>query len=143
STKVVLGIHDVMAQQYPELIFPSKRDRFFWRLKVRLALRQANMIVTVSEHAQRGILNLFKAPKSLVRVVPEAPARVFAPVTDSERLSAALVRYGLRPDQKFLLYVGGMGPHKNLESLIKNFAELIQNPRFADVTLAIVGDKED
>src|SRR5262249_42384714 len=130
-TKVVLGIHDVMAEQQPEMIFPNKKAQLLWRLKMRMALQQAGMIVTVSEHAKRNILEHFKLPKSLVRVVPEAPARVFRPCEDRERIKAALAAYDLPADQRFLLYVGGMGPHKNLDTLIKGYATLIQDRRFA------------
>lgn len=141
--KVILGIHDVMAEQQPQLIFPSRKDRLFWRLKMRMALKQASLIVTVSEHARMNILEQFKLPKSLVRVVPEAPARLFSPVQDDAKVRETLDRYNLNPERRFLLYVGGMGPHKNLDTLIKAYATLIQDQRFADVALVIVGDKED
>src|SRR5690606_14301131 len=40
--KVVLTIHDVIAEHHPELIFPTSSGRFFWNLKLAAATRQAD-----------------------------------------------------------------------------------------------------
>ncbi|MBI1747150.1 MAG: glycosyltransferase family 4 protein [Acidobacteria bacterium] len=141
--RVILGIHDVMAEQHPELIFPNKKDRFFWRIKMRAALKSANLIVTVSEHARRGILEQFHWPPARVRVVREAPAKVFAPVQDLARTRSVKLRYGLPAEGRFILYVGGMGPHKNLDTLIRGYATLLQSRRVGNVVMAMVGDKAD
>ena len=55
--------------------------------------------------------------------------------------AAILRRYGIDPAARFLLYVGGLSPHKNLGRLLAAFAAA----RAADpaVQLAIVGDFAD
>lgn len=52
--KIILGVHDVIAEDYPDLVFPDKKHRRLWALKGWLAHKQTNYIMTVSEHAKKG-----------------------------------------------------------------------------------------
>ncbi|MBK8005221.1 MAG: hypothetical protein IPK12_15160 [Gemmatimonadetes bacterium] len=49
--RAVVTVHDAIAERFPELTLPSPRARLFWRLKVGLALRQARLVLTVSDFA--------------------------------------------------------------------------------------------
>jgi glycosyltransferase involved in cell wall biosynthesis len=141
--RTIVGIHDAVSERYPALLFPSRRSRWLWRSKLKWALKHSDLILTVSQHAERDIIKHFGLSKAQVRVVPEAAAPCFHPLVDAAARSDALARYHLSQEQRLLLYVGGLNPHKNLDTLIKVYAKLIQDPRFGDVMLAIVGDKED
>src|SRR5436309_3941501 len=46
--RIILGVHDVIAEDFPRLVFPDRRDRRLWALKCRLAHRQSGYILTVS-----------------------------------------------------------------------------------------------
>ena len=48
-TKIIVTLHDVIADHHPELIFPNKKSQLFWKLKQNIAIRQADLILTVSE----------------------------------------------------------------------------------------------
>jgi glycosyltransferase involved in cell wall biosynthesis len=50
-----------------------------------------------------------------------------------------LRKYGIRPDKRYLLYVGGLSPHKNLPRLIDALAQLDGSR----VVLVLVGDMKD
>ena len=39
--RAVVAIHDVIADRFPHLTLPTRRDRLFWKMKVGLALQQA------------------------------------------------------------------------------------------------------
>src|SRR5215472_16329911 len=47
--RAVVTIHDVIDERHPEMIFPGHDLALLWRMKVGLAVRQAHLIVTVSE----------------------------------------------------------------------------------------------
>src|SRR2546428_11128237 len=116
---------DAHCRNAPHPIFQSRRSRLFWHLKCRLALRHAARIVTVSEASKQGLMRTFNLSANRVCVLPEAPSAVFSPrdcKSDAHR--AALALYNLRPDERYLLYVGGISPHKNLGTLIEGFAQL-------------------
>lgn len=118
----VVGVHDLIAEEHPELTLPSRGDRARWRVKRAAAIRGATRIFTVSE-TSRGALSaaLRVAPESLT-VVPEAPEAIFGP-REPEALRAALAPLGLAPGA-YLLYVGGISPHKGLDTLVDAYALL-------------------
>jgi glycosyltransferase involved in cell wall biosynthesis len=137
-TPSVVGIHDVIAEQYPELTLPSRGARARWTLKRWLAVKQAARIFTVSETSRRLLAAHLGVPEASLTVVPEAPDPVFGP------RSADAVERGLRPlglggDERFFVYAGGVSPHKGLETLLDAYALLgEQAPR-----LVIAGALED
>jgi glycosyltransferase involved in cell wall biosynthesis len=51
-----------------------------------------------------------------------------------------LNRHGLDPAGRYILYVGGISPHKNLDTLLAAFAAVRDDPRAKDVRLVLVGD---
>ena len=139
----VVAIHDVIAEKYPELIFKSRKNRLFWDLKTRLAVRQSDLVMTVSEFSKQGIVEHFGLPEERVMVVTEGSADSFGVVNDRDRLVGALSACGLAVDTRFILYVGGIAPHKNLAVLVRAFTALTQLPDYADVKLVLVGDYRD
>jgi glycosyltransferase involved in cell wall biosynthesis len=138
---VILGVHDVIAEDYPELIFPDRRSRWLWHLKGWLAHHQADFILTVSNHAKTGILRHFKQHTTeRVWVIDEAPDSSFRALAPTEIDWKLLNQQGIELGDRFLLYVGGINPHKNLEMLIDSLAILHQEDDYQDVKLVIVGD---
>jgi glycosyltransferase involved in cell wall biosynthesis len=137
----VVTIHDAIPELYPHLVFPTWRSKFFWRAKVKLACVQARLIATVSEYSRRCLTERLKIPLSRLRVINEASSPVFHRL---ERPDAGRIlnRWGLSPETRFLAYVGGFSPHKNLSLLLDVFRELRSQPRFADLRLLLVGDYE-
>lgn len=137
GTTTVVGIHDAIRVELPHLIVPGLRARLFSSLKERLALAGAARLFTVSEASRRAISERLGVPEGRLTVVPEAPDPVFRPARPGE-IAAAKSAIGLREDERYLFYAGGISPHKNLETLIEAHASL-QPPR---PRLVLVGDLE-
>lgn len=143
-TKIIVTLHDVIADRHPELIFPNSKLKFFWKLKQNAAIRQANLILTVSEYSKRQIIDYFDLRDSRLRVINEAARPFFKSLpSDNSEMRTALTRYGLNPGEKFLLYVGGISPHKNLGALIDAFGHINADGQAADAKLVLVGDYKD
>ena len=140
---IVVCIHDVIAERFPSYVFSTWRARLFWNLKAAAATRQATRIMTVSAHARDGIAEVFGLTPDTIRIVPEAPAASFRPDADIGPARAALAQIGLAVETSFVLYVGGIAPHKNLVALVDAFAALRRTPRFANLHLLMVGDYTD
>ncbi|MDE3091272.1 MAG: glycosyltransferase family 4 protein [Chloroflexota bacterium] len=140
--RVVVTVHDVIPERFPQHVFKNARARLFWTLKTQLAVAQATRVLTVSEHARQGIQKYFRLASRKTCVAPEAPAAAFHPILDRALVDAAYQRAGLPPDPRALVYLGGLSPHKNLQMLIQVFAELVRVERFADLKLVIIGDCE-
>jgi glycosyltransferase involved in cell wall biosynthesis len=122
----VLGVHDTIADKNPQFSFASRRQHLFWQAKVKLALAQADTVLTVSEYSKQCIERVLGIPPRRIRVLYEAASRRFR-------------RLAVEPaGEPFLLYVGGISPNKNLSTLIHAFHEL--KARRAGVRLILVGD---
>ena len=142
-TKIIVTLHDVIADHHPSLIFPDSQAKLFWKLKQNAAIRQAHLILTVSEYSKEQIIKYFKLPASRVRVITEAARPVFKVLPPDAKTAEILNRYKIKPEQKFLLYVGGISPHKNLKTLIDAFDQIVSDGKFADLKLILVGDYKD
>jgi glycosyltransferase involved in cell wall biosynthesis len=141
TAKKVVMIHDVIAETFPHLTVPKMTSRYFWKTKVALGHWQADAIVTVSDYSRVGILQRFKTPPERVLVVGEASDPVFG-VIENPQPSPRLRALNLSSGARSVIYVGGFGPHKNLERLIAAFAALTARSAFADVNLVMVGEYE-
>ena len=137
--RVVVTLHDTLALAHPELVFPTWRGRLAWTIKEYAAVRRADRVLTVSQAARRDLIAWFGLPPDRVGVVGEGPAAVFRPTAAGPESDRVLRRYGIDPASRFLLYVGGLSPHKNLPRLIEAFARVGAE----DVSLVLVGDLGD
>ena len=140
SARKIVAIHDVIAEKYPELIFKSRKNRLFWNLKTWLAVRQADLILTVSQFSRQGIAEHFGIARERIKVVTEGADDSFGPVTDRQLLHDRLAAYDLSETSRYILYVGGIAPHKNLAALVGAFSRLMHESRYGDIKLVMVGD---
>lgn len=137
--KVVVTMHDTLALAHPELVFSTWKGRLAWAVKEHAAVRWADRILTVSQAARADLAAMFKLDPARVGVVPEAADEVFQPMTNGPDSRRILDGYGIDGSRRFLLYVGGLSPHKNLPRLIEAFAA----GTMPDVDLVLVGDLKD
>lgn len=140
--RVVVGIHDTIAEDHGEAVFPDLRGRCFWRAKSALARFQAQRLFTVSEYARERVAARFGQTAGRIAVVGEAPGSEFRPLAAHEIDEALLARHGLTRSSRYLIYVGGINPHKNLARLVEAFDELKREEAFRDLGLVIVGEIE-
>lgn len=122
--RAVVTVHDAIAERFPELTLPTPRARLFWKLKVGLALRQAGLILTVSDFAAREIAEVLGVAPARIRVSGEAPADAFRPSEDQAEIRAAAGRAGVPSGERWLVYVGGFNPHKHVDAAVRAHAEL-------------------
>lgn len=139
-TRAVVAIHDVIAERHPKMVFARRRLELFWRLKVALAIRQARLILTVSDHSRDGILQHFGLRPEKVRVILEAPDPVFRPLSSPRDPTDLLPAAGLPRGCRYLLYVGGISPHKNLPLLVEAYRRLVADGGLDGLRLLLVGD---
>jgi glycosyltransferase involved in cell wall biosynthesis len=138
--KTLVTIHDTIAERHPALIFPHWHNRLFWNVKVAWAVRQASVISTVSETARSAVRDQFGLADSRLRVISDAVGPRFQPTEDTPERRRILAARGIEPGQQFLLYVGGISPHKSIETLIDAHAQLAKDDAHRDLRLVLVGD---
>lgn len=141
SAKVVITKHDMIDRRVPNMLFPSWRSRLLWEAKVQLAMRRADLVFTVSETSRRDIVNAFGFGPQRVRVVSDAVDPAFTPTANDARRADVLGRYGIAAKDRFVLYVGGISPHKNLITLVQAYQQWAERDAGRhEVSLVLVGD---
>jgi glycosyltransferase involved in cell wall biosynthesis len=113
-TPVVVSIHDLSFEDYPEDFAPATRRRL--RLTVGRAARTAAAVVTPSAFSRLRLLTHYEIDPERVLVVP--PAAV--PSSPAPGTSASLD--GLDLPSPYVLAVGDLHPRKNIERLIRAIA---------------------
>jgi glycosyltransferase involved in cell wall biosynthesis len=137
--RLVVTLHDTLALAHPELVFPTRRGRLAWLLKEHAAARWADRIVTVSETSRNDLQRWFRLPDGKLRVITEGADPIFQPEADNPAAEQTFRKHAIPPDARYLLYVGGLSPHKNLPRLIEAFSYLGNT----DLLLILVGDLND
>jgi glycosyltransferase involved in cell wall biosynthesis len=118
----VVGLHDTIADELPELALPRGRDRALWQLKQRLAVRGARRMFAVSEASRSQVVERLGLSRDALPVVPEAADPVFSPRRADEVVEA---RLAVGAPERYLLFAGGISPHKNVTGLVDAYAELL------------------
>ena len=95
--------------------------------------------MTVSEASRQAIQAWSGWPDHKIRVITEGPDPIFRPRAGDPEAGAVLDRLAIPPDARYLLYVGGLSPHKNLLRLVEAFARGAPD----GVLLVLAGDVHD
>ena len=140
--RVVVTKHDMTDRRVPQMLFPSWRSRLLWEIKIRMAMARADMVFTVSRTSQRDIAEAFGLLTDQVRVISDAVDPLFTPAPAGPERKAVLERYGFSDSQRLVLYVGGISPHKNIDTLVRAFGQwhAASGAAGTDVRLVLIGD---
>jgi alpha-1,3-rhamnosyl/mannosyltransferase len=133
--KAVVTIHDIIHLLYPQFL-PSRAAHLYARSMIRRALRRADRIITVSYNSKRDLVDYFSVSPARIEVIYNGVSPRFRPDVPAEERDRVVRRYGL--PTPYLLFLGGEKPHKNLQGVVRAFA---QARRLADLphSLALAG----
>ncbi|MBL8138236.1 MAG: glycosyltransferase family 4 protein [Acidobacteria bacterium] len=135
--RTVVTIHDCIHLRFPEYL-PSRAAFAYAHAMIRLAARKADRVLTVSDASKRDILHYTGVPPEKVVVVHNGLDARFAAAPDADAMDRVRQRFQL--DHPFVLYVGNIKPHKNLERLIAAFASMrADGPE--GLKLVVIGDE--
>jgi len=149
DTPVVVTIHDINWIVNPAYnsfnFFMRKAGGFFYRTRLRDAMRSASRIIAISEATRNAIVEYAPWHEPKIRVVRNGvDRRRIYPISqdEGERLVAPI----LEPKHPFVLTVGQASPYKNhlsaVQAFLKAFADrpeyrmvLVRRPAAADPRL--------
>lgn len=144
-TKFVVTIHDLILVRYPTARATTlgpityRIKNIGYRLVIWLAAKRAKCIITVSNFTKQDIIDLFKVRPEKILVTYEGVSKNFEKnINQAQDDKKILLGYNIH--KPYLLYVGNVYPHKNLEGLFKVFAKIIEKNN--NLQLVLVG-KED
>jgi glycosyltransferase involved in cell wall biosynthesis len=140
--KFVVTIHDLILFHYPTKRASTLSPFFYFfkkmahRLVIRNAIKKSQYIIAVSNHTKKDIEKRFDVPENKIVVTHEGIDPIQR--APSEPSGKILEKYGII--KPYLLYVGNVYPHKNLERLVLVFREVAK--KHPHLHLVLVG-KED
>jgi len=132
----VVTIHDCIHLMFPQYL-PNRLAFGYARTSIEVAARRATRVLTVSETSKRDILRFVDLPPDKIDVIPNAFDERFSVKPAEDEVNRVRERYQLQ--SSFILYVGNVKPHKNLERLIDAF-HLLRKKGLDDITLVLIGD---
>ncbi|NJR66753.1 MAG: glycosyltransferase family 4 protein [Leptolyngbyaceae cyanobacterium CRU_2_3] len=132
GAKKITTIHDLIPLRLPYATLDDKENFYF---KVRDAIQESSVIITVSENSKQDLLTYFEEADPAKIIVTYQPIALEPLEASQQEISEFLDRYGLEV-QKFFLFVGAIEPKKNVGRLIDAYASLD-----TDFPLVIVGKK--
>jgi glycosyltransferase involved in cell wall biosynthesis len=133
----VVTIHDCIHLMFPEYL-KHRLGYAYARASLWTAAHKSDRIFTVSEQSKRDILKFFKVPPEKIVVTPNAIDARFSVEPTAEQVTQIRERYQL--SHPYILYVGNIMPHKNLERLIEAFRYVRSQGR-SELELLIIGDE--
>ncbi len=120
----VTVIHDLQHKRHPE--FFRWFDLPFWRLLVWASVRRSRLLVAVSEATREDLLRYYRIPPQRIKVIAHGVEERFFQIGRR-----------LRAPEPYLLAVATLHPHKNLDRLVRVFAEFRR--RHSHFRLVIAG----
>jgi glycosyltransferase involved in cell wall biosynthesis len=135
--RTVVTIHDTIHLMFPEYL-KHRLAYLYARATMWAAAHKADRILTVSEQSKRDILKFFDVRPEKVVVTPNAIDGRFDAEPTLEEIRQTRERYQL--SYPYILYVGNIKPHKNLERLIEAF-HYVRSQGRPELELLIIGDE--
>jgi len=135
--RMVVTIHDLNHLVHRELL-PNRLAYWYASFMLAAAAKHANKIITVSQYSRKSIQETFNVPDGKIQVIYHGLPQRMTPdenSVDRSRLATLKVR------KPYILFVGLLKPHKNVQGLLRAFSLLPADKR-APVQLVIVGSRD-
>ena len=117
----VVTVHDLIHLRFP-VRHRHPLAPLYARLMLRLAVRRARRLITVSESTRRDLVERLGARPERIRVIPNGVGAPFGPADAPGAAAPTLDELGV--SRPYFLFVGNPLPHKNVGRLLDAFAGL-------------------
>ena len=126
----VVTIHDLIFLRHPE--YYKWLDRKIYTWKFRHTVKEADLIIAISECTRRDIIELGQVPADKIRVIYQSCSTLFKQREGDDHLMKVNARYEL--PARYLVNVGTIEPRKNIALAVKALPLLPD-----DLQLVIIG----
>ncbi len=135
--RFIVTIHDLTINKFktgkatslPKLLYWAKK--LFYYLTIWFAVKRAEKILTVSDTVKNEIAKMYGIDEEKIIVVYNGGELECDSHVEAHH-DASLQK------KQYILYVGNLHPHKNLETLVLAYEELAKEKEFKNIKLVIV-----
>ena len=133
---LVITLHDTIPLHMPETVGDNYLNLFNTYMKTIVS--KCAGIITVSEYSKSDISKDFNFPEDKIFVTHLASENIYKPI-DKSVCNKVLKKHYFLPE-KYILYVGGFSPRKNITGLILAYNKILRKLP-DDIKLVIAGSK--
>lgn len=142
--KKVATIHDLIPVKFPKnLNFAS---RMFFTKWMPFTYGFADAIIAISESTKKDLVDILKLDPERITVIYEAAGDEYRIIEDFDKIEEIKNKYKIKG--RYILNVGTLEPRKNIEFLVKVFADVVKreimklgNYEIRKLKLVLVGKK--
>ena len=121
--KSIITIHDLNPLFLPPISMKGWfKNRFYFRILLKLSSRKVDRIITVSQYSKKDIVKYLRVPEEKIEVIYHSINERYRPLQSN--LEKVTSKYGI--NKKFIFYFGNFNPHKNVKALIEAYYKLPQ-----------------
>lgn len=131
---MIVTIHDLTHLVYSEF-FGSKLKILYAKIMMKIAIKKAKVILTVSENTKKDIIKYFKVKEDKIKVT-YLGVKEDLKQKNKEQTEYLYEKFKIPKNKKIIMYVGNLKPHKNLERLLIAFSKMKSKE---DCILLLVG----
>ncbi len=128
KTRTVTTIHDTTFYLYPQKHTWLKR--LYFKFFIKYSSIHSDHLITVSDNTKNDLISLFNIDPGKITTSHLGVDTSFKPLDNYDMFQKIKNKYVL-PD-KFILYVGLIEPRKNLQSLVKAYANFLKMSELKD-----------
>lgn len=128
NIKSVVTIHDLIFLRYPE--FYTKLDRYIYKRKFQHAVKEANVVIAVSDQTKQDIVKFLDVDNSKITVIYQGCQNEYKLLYQPKDIHRVVEKYGL--PHNYILNVGTVESRKNILSAVMAIKNI-------DTHLVIVG----
>jgi glycosyltransferase involved in cell wall biosynthesis len=115
GARSVVTIHDLIFIRFPMLY--RRSDRSIYRVKFRRSVKNADLVIAISQQTKNDLLEFFSADEKKIRVIYQGCSPVFYQTHSEEEKTALAEKYSI--PRHFLLAVGTVEERKNALGLAR------------------------
>lgn len=131
--KKIVTIHDVIYERYPQT-YPFI-DRLIYRRKTAHACRNADIIITVSEHTKSDLIHYYGVDEKKIKVIYASVNPIFFEPLAEDKVDSIVQEQGIA--KPYLICISSFHPRKNQLNSIRAFQ---QSKAFVDHSFILVGN---
>lgn len=135
--KSIVTIHDLIFFPHPE--WYSRIDVFLYKKKFFRTIKEADIIIAISECTKRDIIRYGNVDERKIEVIYQSYNPIFSQEISQDEKQKVKQKYSL--PEKFILNVGTIERRKNALLAVKALKEIILNNPKTEEHLVIVGRK--
>ncbi len=140
GTRGITTIHDLTWKKYPQ--FHTNDIVRAHTKKVELTIKNNDVIIVDAIKTKEDLFEYYPDIKNTIHIVPLGVDEKYFIKSDSNSIYETLIKYKI--SSPYILYVGAIEPRKNIPTLIKAFAKVLNNyPEFKLVLAGRAGWKNE